>query len=146
MADILLTEQDDVYTVAQGAQWTTIRGLAGNDTVTLLVGSNVLGGAGNDTIIDKTGANWCAVVYWDSPNAIDVNLTTGVAKDGWGTTDKLVDIRNVHTSGRNGDRVIGSNLDDNTWINGFGRSGTSYVDLGLGQDQVTVHGDRKSVV
>ena len=140
MADILLTEQDDVYTVAQGAQWTTIRGLAGNDTVTLLVGSNVLGGAGNDTIIDKTGANWFAVVYWDSPNAIDVNLTTGVAKDGWGTTDKLVDIRNVHTSGRNGDRVIGSNLDDNTWINGFGRSGTSYVDLGLGQDQVTVHG------
>ena len=140
MADIWLTERDDVYTLAQGAQWVNIRALAGNDTVTLLTGSNVLGGAGNDTIIDKTGGNSCAALYWDSPNAIDVNLATGVAKDGWGTTDKLVDIRNVQTSGRNGDRVIGSNLDDQTWINGFGAKGTSYIDLGLGYDRVTMHG------
>jgi len=140
MAEIRLTEEDDVYTLVQGAQWGDIRAFGGNDTVTLQVGSNVLGGAGNDTIIDKTGGNWCAALYWDSPNAIDVNLATGVAKDGWGTTDKLVDIRNVHTSGRNGDRVIGSNLDDNTWINGFWTQGTSYIDLGLGYDRVTMHG------
>lgn len=140
MAEIRLTEEDDVYTLVQGAQWGDIRAFGGNDTVTLLVGSNVLGGAGNDTIIDKTGGNWCAALYWDSPNAIDVNLATGVAKDGWGTTDTLVDIRNVHTSGRNGDRVIGSNLDDNTWINGFWTQGTSYIDLGLGYDRVTMHG------
>lgn len=140
MAEIRLTEQDDVYTLPQGEQWGDVRALGGNDTVTLLTGSNVLGGAGNDTIIDKTGGNWCAALYWDSPNAIDVNLATGVAKDGWGTTDKLVDIRNVHTSGRNGDRVIGSNLDDNTWINGFWMQGTSSIDLGSGFDRVTLHG------
>jgi hypothetical protein len=132
VADIWLTERDDVYTHVQGAKWVNIRALAGNDTVTLLTGSNVLGGAGNDTIIDKTGGNSSAALYWDSPNAIDVNLVTGVAKDGWGTTDKLVAIRNVHTSGRNGDRVIGSNLDDQTWINGFGSQGTCYIDLSLG--------------
>ena len=141
MAEIRLTEQDDAYTVAAGSPWTDIVALAGNDTITLLAGSNVRGGAGNDTIIDKTGQNWCTSTYWDSPNAIDINLATGVAKDGWGTTDKLVDIRNVHTSGRNGDRVIGSNLDDHTWINGFnGRTGTAFVDLGLGFDRVTVNG------
>ena len=140
MAEIRLTEQDDVYTLPQGEQWGDVRALGGNDTVTLLTGSNVLGGAGNDTIIDKTGGNWCAALYWDSPNAIDVNLATGVAKDGWGTTDTLVDIRNVHTSGRNGDRVIGSNLDDNTWINGFWMQGTSSIDLGSGFDRVTLHG------
>jgi hypothetical protein len=61
-------------------------------------------------------------------------------KTGGGTTDKLVDIRNVHTSGRNGDRVIGSNLDDNTWINGFWMQGTSSIDLGSGFDRVTLHG------
>jgi hypothetical protein len=140
MADISLTAQDDVYTVAEGSSWNNILGLAGNDTITLLAGSNVLGGAGNDTIIDKTGGNWSAAMYWDAPNAIDVNLAAGVAKDGWGSTDTLVNILNVHTSGRNGDRVIGSNLDDNTRINGFnGRTGTAFVDLGLGFDRVTVN-------
>lgn len=140
MADILLTEQDDVYTVVQGVSWGNIKALAGNDTVTLLNGSNVLGGAGNDTIIDKTGGNWCAAVYWDSRSAIDVNLATGVAQDGWGSTDSLVNIRNVHTSGRHGDRVIGSDLDDQTWINGFWMQGTALIDLGLGYDRVTLHG------
>ena len=140
MAEIRLTEQDDVYTVAEDSSWNTIVALSGNDTITLLAVSNVRGGAGNDTIIDKTGKNWSSLMYWDSPNAIDINLGTGVAKDGWGNTDTLVDIRNVHTSGRNGDRVIGSSSDDQTWINGFWMQGTSYVDLGLGQDQVTVKG------
>ncbi|WP_295523712.1 M10 family metallopeptidase [Limnohabitans sp. Rim8] len=140
MADILLTEQDDVYTVVQGVSWGNIKALAGNDTVTLLNGSNVLGGAGNDTIINKTGHNSCAAVYWDSPRAIDVNLATGVAQDGWGSTDTLVDIHNVHTSGRHGDRVIGSDLDDQTWINGFWMQGTALIDLGLGHDRVTLHG------
>ena len=137
MAEILLTDKDDTYTVPKNAQWADIKALAGNDTVTLLSGSNVLGGPGNDTIIDQTGGNYCAALYWDSPNAIDVNLQTGVAKDGWGTTDTLVDIHNVHTSGRNGDRVIGSSQDDNTWVNGFWQAGTATIDLAGGFDTVT---------
>ena len=137
MSEILLTDKDDTYTVLKGAQWNDIKALAGNDTITLQSGSNVLGGPGNDTIIDQTGGNYCAAMYWDSPSAIDVNLQTGVAKDGWGFTDTLVDIHNVHTSGRNGDRVIGSSKDDNTWVNGFWTSGTATIDLAGGYDTVT---------
>ena len=141
MPDILLTDKDDNYTVLKGMEWANIKALAGNDTITLQAGSNVLGGPGNDTIIDQTGGNFCAALYWDSPNAIDVNLQTGVAKDGWGSTDTLVDIHNVHTGGRNGDRVIGSSKDDNTWVNGFGgASGTAYIDLAGGYDTVTFGG------
>jgi len=138
MAEILLTDKDDTYTHLKGAQWADIKGLAGNDTITLQAGGNVLGGAGNDTIIDQTGGNYCAALYWDSPNAIDVNLQTGVAKDGWGGTDTLVNIRNVHTSGRNGDRVMGSSLDDSVWVNGFWMSGTASIDMGAGYDVVSL--------
>lgn len=141
MADIRLTEQDDVYTVAEGSPWNNFYALAGNDTITLMAGSIVVGGAGNDTIINETDGNHGGVGYWDSPNAIDVNLAAGVAKDGWGTTDTLVNIRTVNTSGQNGDKVIGSDFNDDVWLNGFGgRTGTSYVDLGLGVDLVTVNG------
>ncbi|WP_322993533.1 M10 family metallopeptidase [Limnohabitans sp.] len=137
MAEVVLTDKDDNYTNTKDGQWVDIFGLAGNDTVTLLSGSNVKGGAGNDTIIDKTGGNWCAALYWDSPSAIDINLATGVAKDGWGTTDKLVDVRNIHTSGHNGDRVIGSSKEDHVWINGFRSPGTALIDLADGFDAVT---------
>lgn len=137
MAEILLTDKDDTYTVPKNAPWADVKGLAGNDTITLLSGSNVLGGAGNDTIIDQTGGNFCAALYWDAPNAIDINLQTGVAKDGWGTTDTLVNVRNIHTSGRNGDRVIGSSQDDNTWVNGFWQAGTATIDLAGGFDTVS---------
>jgi len=142
MPDILLSDKDDNYTVLKGAQWATIKALAGNDTITLQAGSNVLGGAGNDTIIDQTGGNYCAALYWDAPNAIDVNLQTGVAQDGWGTIDTLVNIRNVQTSGRNGDRVIGSSQDDNVWVNGFWMSGTATIDMGAGYDSVSFGNSR----
>jgi serralysin len=146
MADILLTDKDDNYTVLKGAQWATIRALAGNDTIILQAGSNVLGGPGNDTIIDQTGGNYCSALYWDSPNAIDVNLQTGVAQDGWGTTDTLVNIHNVNTSGRDGDRVIGSSQDDNVWVNGFWMSGKATIDLGAGYDVVSLGNARSDYV
>jgi hypothetical protein len=141
MADILLTDKDDNYTVPKGAPWATINALAGNDTITLQGGATVLGGPGNDTIIDQTGGNYASSVYWDSPSAIDVNLQTGVAKDGWGTTDTLVDIHNINTSGRDGDRVIGSSKDDVVWVNGFWMSGTATIDLGGGYDSVSFGGN-----
>jgi hypothetical protein len=138
MADIRLTEQDDVYTVAKGAMWNNIFTLGGNDTVTLYGGSTVVAGAGNDTIINESNDVNVSAGYWTSPNAIDVNLSTGIALDGWGGKDKLVNINAISTSGRNGDRVIGSSGDDSTWINGFWNPGTSYVDLGDGTDFVTL--------
>lgn len=140
MADIYLTDKDDKYTVEKTNEWVTVRALAGNDTITLLSNANVLAGPGNDTIIDKTGNIYSAAVYWDSPGPIDANLQTGVVKDGWGTTDTLIGIRNIHTSGRDGDRVQGSSQDDLTWINGFWQAGDTWVDLGAGMDQVTLKG------
>ena len=144
MADILLTERDDTYTVQPGAEWSNIKGLAGNDTIIFAPqsGSNAMGGTGNDTIIDQTGGNHCSALYWDSPSAIDVNLQTGVARDGWGFTDTLVNVRNIQTSGRNGDRIIGSSQDDNVWVNGFWMIGTAYVDLAGGFDAVNFGGKR----
>lgn len=140
MPEIRLTDKDDTYTLAKNSPWSEIMALAGNDTITLLSGSNVVGGAGNDTIIDQTGSSYCAAAYWDAPDAIDANLQTGVVKDGWGSIDTLVNIHNIQTSGRNGDRVTGSTQDDQTWINGFWTPGEAWINLGAGSDKVTVKG------
>ena len=66
-------------------------GGAGNDTLT--------GGAGNDTIdggaiTDKIGYSDANVVTYDgaTPAAVNVNLQTGIAQDGYGGTDKLINI------------------------------------------------------
>lgn len=57
------------------------------------------GGAGNDTL-DGAGGNNTAV-YSDSPAGVTVNLATGIANDGFDTTDKLINIYNVEGSGFN---------------------------------------------
>ena len=50
MADIYLTEKDDTYDHTKGKEWTTIRGLGGNDVVFIHGNGKVLGGPGNDVI------------------------------------------------------------------------------------------------
>ena len=120
MADVILTEGDDQYTVEKDAARTTIRALGGNDTVRFLAGSIVEGGAGNDTIIDETQWHNGGAGYWGSPAAIMVDLELGFALDGWGNRDTLVNIRSVWTPGRDGDHVNGSSGDDYVMLNGWG--------------------------
>ena len=129
--DITLTNGNDTLVVENTGDynWFNIYALEGDDDITIRTPTvNVNLGKGNDRIVNESGQPWAGVAYWDSPNAIHVDLLTGVAKDGWGTTDTLVNIQHVHTSGRNGDVVLGSNTNDSLWLNGFWQEGTSLID------------------
>ncbi|MBJ7900763.1 MAG: hypothetical protein GC158_12790 [Cyanobacteria bacterium RI_101] len=65
-----------------------IKGLAGNDTL--------LGLEGNDSLVGGAGVN--TADYLSAKTAISVNLTAGVAEDGLGGLDDLVQIQNVAAS------------------------------------------------
>jgi hypothetical protein len=120
------------------ANGTNIFGEQGNDTITIVDG-NAIGGAGNDTITSTT--RWATAAYWDSPAAIDVNLATGVARDGWGTTDRLVNVRSVADSGHD-DRITGSSADETFWLSW----GSDTVIGGGGVDAVNLYNTRSTDV
>jgi serralysin len=149
MADIYLTEKDDTYDHTKGKEWTTIRGLGGNDVVFIHGNGKVLGGPGNDVITnDVFDYVSGGVVYRDSPSAIYVDLEAGYALDGYGTRDTLVNIRDVDTSGQNGDVVLGTSKSDNVWLNGFNwksrQPGSATLDLRGGSDTVNFWNSKPS--
>ncbi len=149
MADIYLTEGDDTYDYAVGKTWVNIRALGGNDKITIHGNAKVLGGPGNDIITnDPFDRISGGVVYWDSPSAIYVDLEAGYALDGFGTRDTLINIRDLDTSGRDGDVVLGTSLSDSIWLNGFNwtsrQPGKATLDLRAGQDTVNFHGNIRS--
>ena len=149
MADIYLTEKDDTYDHTKGKEWTTIRGLGGNDVVFIHGNGKVLGGPGNDVITnDVFDYVSGGVVYWDSPSAIYVDLEAGYALDGYGTRDTLVNIRDVDTSGQNGDVILGTSKSDNVWLNGFNwksrQPGSATLDLRGGSDTVNFWNSKPS--
>ena len=84
-------------------------------------------------------------VYWESPSAIYVDLEAGYALDGYGTRDTLINIRDLDTSGRDGDVVLGSSKSDSIWLNGFNwtsrQPGKATLDLRGGIDTVNFHGN-----
>lgn len=127
------TEGDDI--IDQSAQkiadWEQIYAKKGNDKVTF-GNAIVIGGAGNDTLIGTTTLS--TVAYWDSPAAVNVNLTTGIAQDGFGTTDQLINIHWVQGSGFN-DSITGSAGDD--FLHGGG--GSDRFIGGGGKDQVNYY-------
>ena len=84
MADINLSPNDDVYEHAVGKTWVNLYAFAGNDKIIIHGNASVNGGPGNDQIINDE-FEWIAgsAVYWDSPNAIYVDLEAGYALDGW---------------------------------------------------------------
>lgn len=151
MADINLTSGDDVYNHPKSDSWATIYGKEGHDKITFAGNANIVGGPGNDTIINEF-KDWIngGVGYWDSPSSIYVDLEAGYALDGFGTRDTLVNIHEIHTSGQNGDVVLGSSTSDNVWINGFNwnsnRSiGSATIDLREGLDKAQFYGLDQSV-
>ncbi|MFT3954565.1 MAG: calcium-binding protein [Piscinibacter sp.] len=111
-----------------------LRGSNFNDT---LFGSDPTGIAqtfegqgGNDYIDGRGGADW--VRYQNSTAAATVNLLTGVAQDGLGGTDTLVNIENLRGSDFN-DVFIG-----NAEANNFeGRGGNDSMEGGDGDDTFT---------
>lgn len=107
-----------------------VRGSAFGDTLT---GSDsgpyesFEGMAGNDTIDGKGGRDRAS--YDVSPAAINVNLATGVAQDGFGGTDTLRNIEEVRGSAFN-DVITGDDKDNYL----EGRLGDDTLDGGAGQD------------
>jgi hypothetical protein len=105
-----------------------IYGGAGNDKITFENG-RAIGEAGNDTLI-ATG-NLTSAMYWNSPAGVNVNLATGIAFDGFGTVDTLVNIHSVHDSGYD-DTLTGSTGNDYFWL----AYGSDTVRGGGGRDTV----------
>lgn len=143
MADIELTSGDDVYDHTKGKNFTTIKGLAGNDKITIHGNAWVVGGAGNDELINDE-FDWVSggVAYWDSPGKIYVDLEAGFALDGYGTRDTLVNFRSVAIPGKDGDEVFGTAKSDEVWLNVFwpNRSaGSATIDLRGGVDRANIH-------
>ncbi len=107
-----------------------VRASALNDTLTGSdsgIYESFEGRAGNDTIDGKGGTDRAS--YDTSPAAINVNLTTGIAQDGWVGTDTLLNIEEVRGSAFN-DVIIG-NAGNNAIE---GRNGDDTLDGGAGSD------------
>lgn len=126
------------------------RGTDGNDSIDqdklgLPGGTNIFGGKGDDTIIVSSGTavgeqgndtitaanGWAGVAYWGSPSGVKVDLAAGIAQDGFGTVDKLINVRTVQDSGHS-DEFIGSSASEEFWLSG----GSDRVNGGGGQDTV----------
>jgi hypothetical protein len=107
----------------------TIYGEDGNDSIALSNGKAV-GGAGNNTITG-TGPNAVAV-YWSSPSGVSVNLQTGIASNGYGGTDRLVNIQQVFGSSH--DDLIVGNTANNSFV---GMGGSDKIVGGGGTDTVS---------
>lgn len=147
----------DIINASAMTTGVTLRGNAGADTLTggggndtlwggadddILTGNNsndtIFGEAGNDTIDAGLGVD--VIGYNNSPLGVIVNLATGTASDGFGTTDTLVllTIENLVGSGF-ADTLIGNStaneikgLGGDDIIEGLG--GADRLDGGLGSD------------
>ncbi len=143
MADIKLTEGDDVYVQPESEKnnWDNIFGLGGNDTIKIF-GGTVIGGPGNDIIekIPTPGEPWrtVGVAYWGSPTGVRVDLQGGWAEDGYGGRDTLIGVDVVHGAG---DDWFNGNSNDNYF---WGNGGNDTVNGGAGIDTVGVNDNFRS--
>ena len=114
----------------------SIEAVRGSDFNDVLTGSDTgvfesfEGRAGNDTIDGKGGTD--RVDYSGDWSAVQVNLATGIALDGFGGTDRLYRIENIRGSAFD-DTLVGNN--GNNAIDG--RAGNDVIDGGLGSDTLT---------
>jgi hypothetical protein len=140
MADIQLTNGNDKYEHAQGQNWSNIYGLDGDDDLKVNRNGVLLGGKGNDKLtstLTEDGRWGGQVGYWDSPNAVYVDLELGFALDGWGTRDTLIGMREINFgSNRLGDIGLGDKYDNRFYLGNFNKPGNIYIDGRSGNDMV----------
>ena len=113
----------------------------GNDQLFGEAGENdILQGYSGDDLLDGGDGEQDAADYFDDPNGVNVNLATGIARDGYGGTDTLVAIEQIYASFH--DDVLTGNAEDN-WIEGrggddllFGGGGHDDLLGGTGNDQL----------
>jgi|LauGreDrversion2_2_1035103.scaffolds.fasta_scaffold03869_2 hypothetical protein len=143
MADIRLTNGNDKYEHVQGSNWDNIYGLDGDDELKVNHNGALIGGKGNDKLISTVSddGRWGGHVgYWDSPNAVYVDLALGFALDGWGTRDTLIGIRSVDFGGgsyRTGDIGLGDQYNNRFNVSNFSKPGNIYLDGRSGIDIVS---------
>lgn len=101
-----------------------ISGQAGDDTLHGAAGSDILNGGLNGPFLDIAD-------YYDSPSAVNADLQTGTADDGWGARDTLVAIEALNGSAF-GDTLRGDS--GNNWFDG--RTGDDVIDGRGGFDTV----------
>lgn len=104
----------------------------GDDTLSGGAASDFLSGGPGDDQIDGGDGGSDYAAYWDSPDAVTVNLTEGFAEDGWGSTDILIGVEQAGGSPFN-DILIG-NAHANRF---FGYRGSNTIVGGAGIDQVS---------
>ena len=97
------------------------------------------GEAGDDDI-DGVGGTRNQVRYTSSPGAVDVNLTTGVAQDGFGGVDTLANIQRIRGSSF-GDTLTGDGQDNSIFAESgddmvFGLAGNDFIRGGFGSDVI----------
>lgn len=107
-----------------------IDGRAGDDTLN--------GGQGHDVLIGGEGIDFAS--YVGDIRGVTVNLADGRATDGWGDTDRLSGIENVH--GSDHDDMITGNIGDNVLTGG---AGDDTLDGGVGLDWVSYQNDTRGV-
>ncbi|RLB93099.1 MAG: hypothetical protein DRH26_04730, partial [Deltaproteobacteria bacterium] len=92
---------------------------------------HIWGNGGSDTITGTAG-EMVSAMYFDDPSGVNIDLSTGIAHDGWGGTDTLTDIYAVSGSDYGDDSLIGSSGD-----NGFyGSFGDDLINGGDGYDWI----------
>lgn len=110
--------------------------MAGDDVI-YAKSKSVLPGSGNDLVVAYSkNVN---VIYWDAPLAVQINLRTGTASDGYGSTDQLQNVRTV----------TGTRFDDIFLASDAGciyypLSGSDVVTGGAGYDKVILYIDAVS--
>lgn len=134
-------------TATGGAGNDTLRNInmvRGSDHADTLTGSNTNslteqfeGRKGNDTIDGMGGKDIAR--YDGATSAVDVNLQTGIASDGYGSTDTLRNIEAVFGSAYN-DKIFGGNAANGSAVtDGFeffqGNAGDDTIDGGTGWDR-----------
>ena len=90
-------------------------------------------GAGNDKVDGGTGFD--RIDYRDAPAGVNVNLATGVAQDGFGTTDTLSNIEDVRGSAF-ADILTGGNVSNDGFESFRPGAGNDTVDGGTGFDRI----------
>lgn len=109
--------------ITGGAADEQFRGLKGRDTID--------GGAGYDGVRYDRDADFGGM------RGVEVNLSTGVARDGWGNRDVLSNIESVRGTAF-ADRIIGNSADN--WL--AGGDGIDSIDGGRGRDTANFWNDR----
>ena len=114
-----------------------IGSVSGSSFADTLTGGNAnetfIGGDGADTINGGGGEDWAS--YRNDIAGVAVNLTNGVATDGWGNTDSLTNIERIIGSafndtltGDSNDNWLRGNAGNDTLVGGSGTDTADYAD------------------